>query len=79
MGPSSLAAAVALPFAFERAQSRLLLGKQLLDLSNILRSNPSFLNAARRSRDLAEEMQEVERKRSKQQRFNMRSYWAPQR
>jgi hypothetical protein len=31
MGPSLLAATVALPFAFERAQSRLLLGKQLLD------------------------------------------------
>jgi hypothetical protein len=50
-----------------------------VEASNILRSNPSFLNAARRSRDLAEEMQEVERKRSEQQRFNVRPYWAPQR
>ena len=31
-GPPSLPAAVALPFAFERAQLRLLLGKQLLTL-----------------------------------------------
>jgi hypothetical protein len=39
----------------------------------------SFLNAARRWRDLAEEMEKVERKRNEQQRFNVRSYWAPQR
>jgi hypothetical protein len=31
MGPYSLTATVALPLAFERAQFRLLLGKQLLD------------------------------------------------
>ena len=34
MGPSSLLATVALPFAFERAQFRLLLGKQLLTLQS---------------------------------------------
>jgi hypothetical protein len=31
MGPRSLGAAIGLPLGFERAQFRLLLGKQLLD------------------------------------------------